>query len=165
MSTTQALNYFLDIEEAKGESQQQGAKSQISVRRWNYGGHATSTVSQSGGLGAGKPVMHPVEIEAELDSSFAKLAGLLTKGKHLAKAELTALKQSGDGAKVFFTVTMEKVFVTNLHVEGQGDEPIAAFTLTYQTIKTEYKKQDSTSGTLTVAGTHEYDLSEGKTTS
>jgi len=155
------INYFLDMESAKGEAQTSGFSEQVKVLSWNFGGQSQSTVGRTSGSGAGQVEMSAVTVVTEMDAATTKLASYLTQGKHLDTATLTATK-SGSSNGAYITVKLTEVFVSRLNVQASGQVPIVNITLTYKSISTVYKKQ-SEQGTLVTAGTFSYDASTNVT--
>ena len=155
------VDYFLELDVAKGESKQTGFTDQIKVLSWNFGGVSESTVGRTSGSGAGKVTMQPLNIVTEMDAGYTKLAGFLTQGKHLDKGTLSAVKNGADN-KPYITIKMTEVFVAKLSVQASGQVPVVNISLTYKSISTEYKKQNE-KGNLETTGTHTYDAMENKT--
>lgn len=157
----QGVDYFLKIDGAQGESQHLNHSSEIRVLSWSLGGSSQSTVGRSQGSGAGKVSMDPITVVAEIDSSYTKLAGFLTQGKHVSSATLSAVKNGSNNGD-FLTIKLTEVFIAGMDVGSEGQVPVLNLTLTYKSINTTYKKQDQ-QGNLTTAGTHTYDASTNET--
>lgn len=157
----QGVDYFLKLEGAPGESQHTNHSNEIRVLSWSWGGYSESTVGRTQGSGAGKVTMEPISIVAELDSSYTKLAGFLTQGKHITQGTLSAVKH-GSNNQDFVTIKLNEVFISQLNVTASGQVPVVNLTLTYKSINTEYKMQNQ-QGNLTTAGTHTYDASTNLT--
>ena len=163
MATGQQASYFLELSGASGESQESGFTEKIAIKRWQFVGTASSTVAQTQGSGGGKATLHPLELEADMDASFTKIAKLMTEGQHIATVKLTGIKLSGaSSGKEYLTITLKQVYVSQLHLEGQSESPVMNMTLTYKSIKTDYKKQ-SGSGSLENTSPHTYDNASGET--
>jgi type VI secretion system secreted protein Hcp len=157
----QGVDYFLKLDGAPGESQHASHSNEIRVLSWSWGGDSESTVGRTQGSGAGKVTMEPLTIVAELDSSYTKLAGFLTQGKHIASGQLSAVKHGSDNQD-YITVKLTEVFVASMNVSASGQVPVVNLTLTYRSISTQYKMQNS-QGNLTTAGTHTYDAATNQT--
>jgi type VI secretion system secreted protein Hcp len=161
MSDT-GVSYYLKIDGAEGESQHTAHKNEITVLSWSFGGDSESTVGRTQGSGAGKVTMRPICVVAELDASYTKLAGFLTKGKHISSAQLAAVKNGADNED-YLVKTLSEVFISALNVTASTQVPVVNIELTYKSIKTQYKKQ-TTTGTLETSGTHSFDASTNITT-
>ncbi len=157
----QGVDYFLKLDGAQGESQHTNHTNEIRVLSWSYGGNSESTVGRTQGSGAGKVTMLPISIVAELDSSYTKLSGFLTQGKHIQSGTLTAVKQ-GSGNQDFVTIKLSEIFIASMHIAASGQVPVVNMELTYKSINTQYKMQNS-QGNLTTAGAHTYDASTNLT--
>jgi type VI secretion system secreted protein Hcp len=157
----QGVDYFLKLDGAQGESQHINHTNEIRVLSWSWGGYSESTVGRTQGSGAGKVTMDALNIVAELDSSYTKLAGFLTQGKHITQGTLSAVKQ-GSNNQAFITIKLTEVFIATMNVTASGQVPVVNMTLTYKSINTEYKMQNQ-QGNLTTAGTHTYDASTNQT--
>lgn len=157
----QGVDYFLKLSGAEGESQHTGHTNEIRVLSWSWGGYSESSVGRTQGSGAGKVTMDPISIVAEMDSSYTKLAGFLTQGKHIATGQLSAVKQ-GSNNQDYIVIKLTEIFVASMNVSASGQIPVVNLTLTYKSINTVYKKQNE-QGNLTTAGTHTYDASTNQT--
>ena len=157
----EGVDYFLKLDGAPGESQHTGHNNEIRVLSWSWGGEAESSVGRTQGSGAGKVTMQPLTIVAELDSAYTKLAGFLTQGKHIATGQLAAVKHGADNQD-YITIRLTEVFISSLNVTASGQVPIVNLTLTYRSISTQYKMQNS-QGNLTTAGAHSYDAATNQT--
>ena len=105
--------------------------------------------------------MRPISIVAELDSSYTKLSGFLTQGKHITSGTLSAVKQ-GSGNQDFISIKLTEVFIASLHISASGQVPVLNMELTYKSINTQYKMQNA-QGNITTAGTHTCDASTNQT--
>lgn len=153
---TSGVDYFLNLQGAQGEAEGNFAN-QIRVLSWNFGGYNEATVGRSSGSGGGKVTMQPLNIVCELDQGYTKMAGFLTEGKHVAQGVLSAVK-NGSNNQAYVTITMKEVFVAKLNVQASNQVPVVNISLTYNSIVTEYKKQNA-QGNLATAGTHTYTTS------
>jgi|SRR5215469_17349086 len=161
MSDANGVDYYLKLDGAQGESQHANHTNEVHVLSWSWGGASESSVGRTSGSGAGKVTMQPLNIVAEVDAAFTKLAGFLTQGKHIATATLSAVKQ-GSNNQSYMTMALTEVFVANLNVSAADQVPVVNISLTYKSIVTTYLKQQ-VDGTLVTSGTHTYDASTNVT--
>jgi type VI secretion system secreted protein Hcp len=161
MSESNGVDYFLKLDGAPGESQHTNHTQEIHVLSWSWGGASESTVGRTGGSGAGKVMMHPLNIVAEVDAAFTKLAGFLTQGKHITSGTLSAVKQGSNNGH-YMSIELKEIFISNLNVSAADQVPVVNISLTYKSILTTYMKQQ-TDGTLVTSGTHNYDASTNVT--
>lgn len=162
MSSANGVDFFLDLPEAQGESQQTGFENQIKLLSWSYGGYSESTVGRSSGSGAGKVTMNPINVVAEVDKATTKLLNFLTKGQHLATGTLSAVK-NGANNKAFMIIKLTEVFVSGLSIQASDQVPVVSMSLTYKSANTQYLMQTAT-GDLVNSAPHMYDASTNQTT-
>ena len=157
-----AVDYFLKLDTVEGESKATGHTNEIQVLSWSWGASNTSTIGGSGGSGAGKADLSDLNIMMEFDKSVAHLMQGLTKGTHFKTGVLAAVK-SGSGNKDYLIISLTELFVTSLQLSASSEVPTVSLSLSYKTVKLEYKMQDA-EGVLTTAGTASYDLTTKETT-
>lgn len=156
-----AVDYFLKLATIDGEAVDKGFEKQIKVHSWSWGGSQTSTVSHSGGSGAGKVNMSDLSVMIDFDKSVPKLQAAMTKGTHLATGTLAAVK-AGAGAKPYLKVDMTEMFVSSLQYSASSEVPMVSVSFSFKSIKVEYSTQDA-KGVTTVAGTTSYDVTTNVT--
>jgi type VI secretion system secreted protein Hcp len=161
MAEMDGVDYYLNLQGAEGESLQTGFTQQIRVLAWSFGGYSESTIGRTSGSGAGKVTMQPLNVTCEMDAGYTKLAGFLTQGKHITEGTLSAVK-NGSNNEAYITIKLSEVFIASLNLEASSQVPVVNMSLTYKSINTEYKKQN-TDGKLVSAGTHTYDASTNQT--
>jgi type VI secretion system secreted protein Hcp len=154
-----AVDFFLDLGDIKGESQDAQHKDQVRLHSYSWGGSQTTSVSGAGGSGAGKVNLQDLSIMKDFDKASPKLLTAMTKGTHIAKGTLTAVKagDNGDFLKIEFT----EMFVTSLQVSASSEVPMESVSFSYNTADLTYKSQDD-KGKLVTAGTWKYDLKQNK---
>lgn len=157
-----ATDYFFKLATIEGEATDKGYEKQIKVESFSWGGAQHSTISGSGGSGAGKVSMSDLSMTIVFDKAVPKLQQALTKGTHLATGTLSAVKAGGAG-KPYLTVDLTEVFVSSLQYSGAGEVPAVSVSLTYKSNKITYFTQDA-KGVLTAAGTTSYDVTTNVTT-
>jgi type VI secretion system secreted protein Hcp len=151
-----AVDYFLKIDAIDGESQDANYKNQIQLHSFSWGGAQHSTVAGTGGSGAGKVSLSDFSIMKTLDKASPKLFQAMTKGTHVATAQLTACKSAGaSGGKPFLTLKFKELFVTSQQLSGASEVPSESVTFTYNEITMEYFVQDE-KGNLTSTGAITY---------
>lgn len=151
-----AVDYFLKLDDVKGESAAKGFTDQIQVLSWSWGGTNVSSVAGSGGSGAGKPSLSDLNTMVNFDKSAPTLFKAMCQGTHYKSGVLSAVKAGGDN-KPYLTVTMSELFVTSIELSASSEIPSASVSFSYKSIQIEYSTQ-STTGTLTSTGPVKYDL-------
>ncbi len=155
-----AVDFFLKLADIKGESIVAGHTDDIQIMSFSWGASQTTSVSGSGGSGAGRANLADLSIMKNYDASSVPLFKALLKGTHIATGVLTASKAGGDG-KPFIQLSMTELFVTSVQTSGSSEVPMESVSFSYNTIKSEYFKQDD-KGILKASGDVTYDLKANK---
>jgi type VI secretion system secreted protein Hcp len=136
-----AVDYFLKLDGIQGESQDEKHKNEIQVLSWSWGAANVSSVSGTGGSGAGKVDMSDVSMMLNFDKSTPKFFKSICAGTHIASGELSAIKAGGNG-KPYLKVDFKEIFVTGLQMSAAGEVPAVSLSFTYDEIKIDYSAQD-----------------------
>jgi type VI secretion system secreted protein Hcp len=153
-----AVDFFLKVDGADGESTQSGHTNEIKIHSFSWGCSQTTSVSGSGGSAAGKASLSDISVMKDLDKASPEMFKMLLTGTHIATAVLTAQKATGSttGAP-FLTITFGEVFVTSQQISGSSEIPSESVSFSYNTIKFDYSTQGD-DGTLTSTGAISYDV-------
>lgn len=147
LSTSAAsFDYFLKIDNIKGESQDKTHKGEIDVVSWQWGVSNTASPGAGGGGSAGKSVFQPFTWEQGLDSSFVPLFMAVAGGEHIKDALLTVRRSGGEGQE-FFKMDFKDVQIVSLLSRASGASIVVNAALSYDKIEMSYKPQKS-DGTL-----------------
>jgi type VI secretion system secreted protein Hcp len=155
-----AVDYFLKLDGIQGESVDANHKNEIQILSWSWGGSQTSSVSGTGGSGAGKVDLADFSIMTNFDKATQKLFKSLCEGTHVKTGTMTAVK-SGANGKPYLTVDFTELFVSSLQISASSEIPTISVSFTYNTIKIDYSVQDE-KGNLTSTGPVSYDLKQNK---
>ena len=156
-----AVDFFLKLSNSiNGESADEKHKDEITVMSFSWGASQTTSVSGSGGSGAGKASLADLSIMKNYDWASSLLYQALLKGTHITSGVLTAVKSGADGSP-FMTITLGELFVTSIQISGSSEVPMESVSFSYNTIKTQYAKQDET-GKLNTQSAVTYDLKANK---
>jgi type VI secretion system secreted protein Hcp len=136
-----AVDYFLKLDGIQGESQDAAHKNEIQVLSWSWGAANVSSVSGTGGSGAGKVDMSDVSMMLNFDKSTPKFFKSVCAGTHIASGTLSAIKAGGNG-KPYLKVDFKEIFVTGLQMSAAGEVPAVSLSFTYDEIKIDYSAQD-----------------------
>ena len=154
-------DYYLLINGVTGESQAQGMSNNIELDSWNFG--ASSPADLGGkGLSAGKPSFSDFTCSFSLDSASYQILKNLCEGTHAATATFTGRK-TGGGANPYnyLVVTLTNVFVSGFSTGGGSTgTPSASLSLAYEQIQYQYYTQDTSSGSVTLAGQATYNIGQ-----
>lgn len=142
-----AVDMFLKIEGAPGESQDGKHKDEIDVLAWSWGMSQSATFHLGGGSGAGKVNVQDVSFTKYIDKSSPILMEFCCKGKHFTKATLVCRK-AGDKPLEYLTITMDPVMIGSVSTGGSGGEDRLTenVTLNFSKVKVEYIEQTKEGG-------------------
>ena len=155
-----AVDFFLKLDGIDGESQDDKHKNEITVMSFSWGASQTTSVSGSGGSGAGKASLADLSIMKNYDVASAPMYKALLLGTHIKTGVLTAVKSGGDGSP-FITISLAELFVTSVQISGSSEVPMESVSFSYNEIKTQYAQQDET-GKLNVKAAITYNLKANK---
>lgn len=157
-----AVDYFLELEGIQGESQDEKFKNQIQLLSWSWGASNVSSVSGTGGSGAGKVDVSDFSCMTNFDKATPKFFKSVTKGTHIAKGVLSAVK-SGANGKPYLKVNFAEIFVTGLQMSASSEIPSVSLSFTYNEIGIDYSVQ-SEKGVLTSTGEIKFNVKQNKVT-
>lgn len=157
-----AVDFFLKLDGIPGESVDANHKDEIGVMSFSWGASQVTSVSGTGGSGAGRANLADLSIMKNYDAASAPMYKALLKGEHIKTGVLTASKAGGDG-KPFLKISLGELFVTSVQVSGSSEVPMESVSFSYNTIKTEYSQQDD-KGNMAAKNPVSYDLKANKVT-
>ena len=108
-----ALNAFMKIGKAKGESKQAPFIDWIELQSWDWEVEAETSWTKGGGASVGKPSPGKMNWEHTWDRSSSVILGYICTGTAFEKVFLTMCKATGkEGRDPFFQVEMRECFIT-----------------------------------------------------
>jgi len=155
-----AVDFFLKLADIPGESVDSKHPNEITVMSFSWGASQTTSVSGTGGSGAGKASLADLSIMKNYDVASAPMYKALLLGTHIPTGVLTAVKSGGDGSP-FLTISLKEVFVTSVQISGSSEIPMESVSFSYNEIETQYAQQDET-GKLNVKAAITYNLKQNK---
>lgn len=155
-----AVDYFLKLDGIQGESQDEKHKNEIQILSWSWGASNVSSVSGTGGSGAGKVDLSDFSVMLNFDKSTPKFFKSICKGDHIPNGTLTAIKAGADG-KPYLKVDFKELFVSGLQMSASSEIPSVSLSFTYNEIKIDYSVQDE-KGNLTSTGPITFNLKVNK---
>ncbi|SRR5579871_1314283 len=158
-----AVDFFLELDSVKGESQDDKFKETIQVESWSWGETNAGTGGYGGGSGAGKVQMQDMHFVTKVDKASPFLFLACATGEHFKKAKLTCRK-AGKEQQPFLTITMADILVSSYQMGGSGHSdvvPTAQFSLNFAEFHVEYKPQKA-DGSLDAAIVKKYHLKQQK---
>ncbi len=157
-----AVDYFLKIEGAPGESTDSKHKGEIQLESFSWGASQTGTMSYGGGGGAGKVDMHDFHCVKQVDKASPVLFNCCATGEHLKKAVLTCRK-AGKEAQEYMKWTFNDLLVSSYNLSGSNGGPIAMeqISMNFTKIQLDYAPQKA-DGSLEGYTTKGYDVKANK---
>jgi len=157
-----AVDYFLKIDGAPGESQDAKHKDEIELLSWAWGETAASQPGGGAGAGAGKVQLQDFHFTSLISRASPKLMEACASGKHFKDALLTA-RRAGGGKGEFLTFKFSDVRITSYQTGGSEDDtvPVDSAALGFSQIHVEYRvmKPDGTLGSPVTFG---WDVKQNK---
>lgn len=132
-----ALDTFLKVPGAPGESVDKDHAREIQVLSWNWG--ATN-------LGKDGVLLAPFNWSQNLDSAFVPLFLGLVNDTEFDPVELSVRRVSDRASADFFEMTLSDAHVLSLSSAGSGDGVIVTGSMGYSAIAMSYCPQDSKGG-------------------
>ncbi|HUI40336.1 MAG TPA: type VI secretion system tube protein Hcp [Terriglobia bacterium] len=158
-------DYYILIDGVNGESQADGMTNYIDLDSWSFG---ISSPAELGGKGlsGGKPSVSDFSFSCSLETSSYQVVKNLVQGTHIATGTFKGRKTGGGGTPyIYLQITLTKCFVTSFSVGGGSTgTPSCSVSLAFEEIKYEYFTQDTSSGSVTSAGSADYDIKKVKST-
>jgi len=154
-----ASDYYLLITGVTGESQAVGMTNYSELDSFSFGASNPSDVGGKG-LSAGKASLSDFSCSCGLDQASYQILKDLYTGAHIATSTFAGRKYGGDGKPyLYLQVIMTNCFITS-HSTGGGATgvPSQSFSLAYEQIEYQYYTQDTTSGSVTLAGSATYNI-------
>lgn len=113
-----------------------------------------SSVSGTGGSGAGKADLSDFNLMCYFDKSTPLLFKNLCAGTHLTTGQLNAVKSGADG-KPYLVIDFKEIFVTSVQVSASSEIPMVSVSFSYNEIKVDYSAQTE-DGTIASTGAVTY---------
>jgi type VI secretion system secreted protein Hcp len=151
-----AVDYFLKLDGIQGESTDANHKDEIKLESFSWGGTQVTSVSGTGGSGAGRVSLADLHVMKVLDKATPKLFNSMVTGKHIATGTLSASK-AGGGGKPFLKIDFKELFVTSIQTSGASEIPSESVSFSYNEIKIEYSIQNE-QGNLASTGAVTYNI-------
>jgi len=154
-------DYYLLVTGVNGESQAQGMTNNIELDSWSWGASSPSDMGGKG-LSAGKASCSDLSVSFSLDSASYQLVKNLLSGTHIANTTFTGRKTGGDGNPyIYLVITLTNCFITSFTTGGGNSGSVSAgMSLAYEKVQYQYYTQDSSSGSVTLAGQAQYDIKQ-----
>jgi len=161
-----ALNAFMLIGEAQGESKQAPYDGWIELQSWDWEVEAETSWTKGGGAAVGKPSPAKMNWEHVWDRSSNIVLSYICTGKSFPEVKLEMCKSTGDEVrKKFFSVLMTEAFITKVNQSATDEgNVLQKVEMVFKTIEIEYFQQGvdpKKPGMLTQAGKFDWDIPAG----
>jgi type VI secretion system secreted protein Hcp len=143
-STADAAAY-IKYDGIKGEVTAKGHEGEIELTSWSW------ELSQS--ADPRSPIIRPIGITKEADSTTPKLHEVLLSGSQAASATLTMTKTATDQILDYMIIDMTNVSVSTAGISSGGDRPVESYSLTFDSYCITYITQDPTGASVPVGPT------------
>lgn len=163
-----ALNAFMQIGGAEGESKQTGYEKWIELQSWDWEVEAETSWTKGGGAAVGKPAPGKMNWEHVFDRASNTILSFICTGKSFETVTLEMCKSTGntDKREAFFTVKMNEVFITKVNQSATEEGNVAQkVEMVFKRINIVYKQQGAQAnapGALSEAGTFDWDIPSGE---
>lgn len=134
---------FLEIDDAKGESEKDGHKEQIEIYSVSWGASNPTSFALGGGGGVGKVSVSSISFTKAMDKASPKLYNFCCNGKHLPKA-IIHFRKAGEKPQEYLKITLTEVMIESFSLsDSSGAElPHESFSIAFAKIEGEYSPQD-----------------------
>ena len=138
-----ALNAFMKIGKANGESRQKPFDNWIELQSWDWEIEAETSWTKGGGASVGKPSPGKMNWEHSWDRSSPIILGYICTGTAFEKIYLTMCKSTGAKARVpFFRVEMREAFITKASQSATDEgNVLQKVEMVFKSIAIEYWQQ------------------------
>jgi type VI secretion system Hcp family effector len=160
-----AIDAYLKIAEAPGESSDSDHKGEIEVLSFNFGATqpAQASASTAGGGTSERVSIHDISFTKSVDKASAKLFELCCTGKHINEAAFVMYRASGDKRVKYLDFKLSDAVVSSYQIGGSGGEVATeSFSLNFAKIVQTYTEQARTGGSATGNVSAGWDLKQNK---
>ncbi|HLA94748.1 MAG TPA: type VI secretion system tube protein Hcp [Pyrinomonadaceae bacterium] len=153
-----SVDYYLEIDGIKGESEDHEHKDKLEIQSWSWGESNAGSMASGGGGGTGKVSMQDFHFTVNFGMASPKLAQACAGGDHIKKAVLYCRK-AGTKAQKYLNITFSDILISSYQVGGSAGSSVAPsdqISFNFAKIEMGYFKQDA-KGITTPAGEFKYD--------
>lgn len=141
-----ALNAFMQLSNARGESKQDGYVGWIEIQGWEWDISAETSWMKGGGASVGKPNPGELNFEHYYDSASPAIMAYICTGKSFDTVKLEMCKTTGTAKpEPFFKVKMTDAFITNVTCSASDDgNVVQKVKMVFKQIEIDYREQKGT---------------------
>jgi len=156
-----AVEYFLKINGAPGESAKKGHANEIELQSWSWGETNSGTHAGGGGGGAGQVAMQDFSFRMVVNKASPELFLKCATGKHIDEALLTC-REAGGQQQEYLKIKFTDFLVSSYQIgPGSGDKPEEQITFNFAKIELNYAPQKK-DGSLDAYVTHWVNVNTGE---
>jgi type VI secretion system secreted protein Hcp len=160
-----AIDAYLKINDAPGESTDNDHKGWIEVLSFSFGATqpAQASGSTAGGGTSERVSIHDISFTKSVDKASAKLFELCCTGKHVNDATFEMFRASGDKRIKYLEFKLNDAIVSSYQIGGSGGEVATeSFSLNFGKIVQTYVQQDRAGGAASGNVSAGWDLKANK---
>lgn len=144
-----AVDMFIKIADAPGESVDEKHKDEIDVLAWSWGMSQSGTTHAGPGAGAGKVNVQDLSFTKYVDKASPLLMLFCSNGKHVAEATLV-VRKAGETPLEYMVIVMKDLIISSVSTGGSGGEDRLTENVTLNFAEVEYtytvQKKDGSGG-------------------
>ena len=137
-----AVDMFMKIEGANGESKDANHKDWTDIASFSWGANQPGSMASGGGGGLGKASFNDLHVVARIDKAAPAVMKHCASGKHLSKVEVSVCKAGGEQVE-YTNITLEDVLVTSVQLSAGQDDEVVLVNYAFQAgrVKQQYWEQ------------------------
>ena len=157
-----ALNAFMKVGKALGESKQAPYVDWIELQAWDWEVEAETSWTKGGGASVGKPSPGKLNFEHTWDRSATVILGYICTGSAFEDIFIEMCKSTGkSGRQPFFKIEMREAFITKVNQSATEEgNVLQKVELVFKSIGIMYYQQGV--GALKYANEYSWDVPGGK---
>ncbi len=157
-----AIDIYLKVDGATGESKDSNHKNWIDVLSFNWGATQPGNMAVGGGGGTGKVNYKDLQVQALIDKATPAILKYCSSGKHVTKVELSICKAGGSQIE-YSRIVLEDVLVTQTEFTGVGNTDTIVINYAFQASKVNVSYwEQSDSGTRGAESKAGWDIKQNK---
>lgn len=157
-----AIDIYLKVDGATGESKDSNHKNWIDVLSFNWGATQPGNMAVGGGGGTGKVNYKDLQVQALIDKATPAILKYCSSGKHVTKVELSICKAGGSQIE-YSRIVLEDVLVTQTEFTGVGNTDTIVINYAFQASKVNISYwEQSDSGTRGAESKAGWDIKQNK---
>lgn len=142
-----AIDLYMKVEGASGESQDSNHKGWTDIHSLYWGATQPHSMSTGSGGGAGRVSFHDLKVVAAIDKAYPAILKHCATGKHLGQIEISMCKAGGSQIE-FGKITLTDVLVTSVSISGANGQDAVVVEYSFQAakVKSQYWEQTAQGG-------------------